>query len=293
MSSRWTHWKWWTAMTLLTGGLLAQAPTRSGGLEINAFQRALPAPGDTASATTRIQYPQALAWDTQTREIHAKDGEQSVDFRFALTNVWTNAVTISSTKTSCGCTVARLPETPWLIQPGKGGEISGNMNLLGKAGTIVKTVTVSTDVGPILLNVKVHIAPPDPSRMRAADRQRNLAVAAADRQAVFRGECASCHVAPTVAKKGAELYATACGICHDAENKATMVPALRELKHPTDRAFWMQWIRNGKPNSLMPAFDLKQGGILDEDQMASLADHLDSAAFKTGRSATPAKTPQP
>ena len=108
-------------MTLLTGGLLAQAPTRSGGLEINAFQRVLPAPGDTASATTRIQYPQALAWDTQTREIHAKDGEQSVDFRFALTNVWTNAVTISSTKTSCGCTVARLPETPWVIQPGKGG----------------------------------------------------------------------------------------------------------------------------------------------------------------------------
>ena len=58
------------------------------------------------------QYPQALAWDTQTREIHAKDGEQSVDFRFALTNVWTKAVTITGTKTSCGCTVARLPETP-------------------------------------------------------------------------------------------------------------------------------------------------------------------------------------
>jgi len=27
--------------------------------------------------------------------------------------------------------------------------------------------------------------------------------------------------------------------------------------------------------------------------MASLADHLDSAAFKTGRSATPTKTAQP
>ena len=37
----------------------------------------------------------------------------------------------------------------------------------------------------------------------------------------------------------------------------------------------------------------QQGGILDEDQMASLADHLDSAAFKTGRSATPTKTAQP
>ena len=26
---------------------------------------------------------------------------------------------------------------------------------------------------------------------------------------MFRGECASCHVAPTVGKKGAELYASA------------------------------------------------------------------------------------
>lgn len=293
MSSGCFRWGWLPLAALLTLGLAAQAPTQPKGLEINAFQRALPAPGDTVPATARIQYPQALAWDTQTREIHAKDGEQSVDFRFALTNAWTNAVTITGTKTSCGCTVARLPETPWLIQPGKGGEISGTMNLQGKAGTIVKTVTVSTDVGSILLNVKVHIAPADPGRMRSADRQRNLAVAAADRQAVFRGECASCHVAPTVGKRGAELYATACGICHDAENKATMVPTLRELKHPTDRAFWMQWIRNGKLNSLMPAFDLKQGGILDEDQMASLADHLDSAAFKTGRAATPAKAAQP
>jgi len=266
-------------MALMCGVLSAQAPSRSGGLDINAFQRALPAPGDTAPAASKIQYPQALAWDTQTREIQAKDGEQSVDFKFTLTNVWTNAVTITGTKTSCGCTVARLPETPWVIPPGRGGEISGNMNLLGKSGTVVKTVTVSTDVGSILLNVKVHIAPPDPGRMRAADRQRNLAVAAADRQAVFRGECASCHVAPTVGKKGAELYATACGICHDAENKATMVPALRELKHPTDRAFWMQWIRNGKANSLMPAFDLKQGGILDQAQMDSLAEYLDSSEF--------------
>jgi len=116
------RWGWLPLATLLTGGLLAQAPTRSGGLEINTFQRALPAPGDTAPAITRIQYPQALTWDTQTREIHAKSGEQSVDFRFALTNVWTNAVTITSTKTSCGCTVARLPETPWVIAPGKGGE---------------------------------------------------------------------------------------------------------------------------------------------------------------------------
>lgn len=266
------------ALVVLAIQAVAQSPASPVGLDTAAFQRALPVPP--------VNHPQALSWDTQTRELQAKDGQQSIDFRFALTNVWTNAVTITGTRTSCGCTVAKLPQTPWVIGPGQQGEISGTMNLLGKSGTIVKTVTVLSDVGSTLLNVKVQIAPPDPGRMRDADRQRNLAVAAADRQAVFRGECASCHVTPTVGKKGAELYATACGICHDAEHKATMVPALRDLKHPTDRAFWMQWIRNGKPGSLMPAFDLKQGGILDEAQMASLADHLDSPAFRSSTRTT-------
>jgi len=273
----------WMAATLGGAMLLAQtgAPTPPAGLDTAAFRRALPAPA--------LNFPQALAWDAQTRDLRAQDGQQSVDFRFALTNVWTNAVTITGTRTSCGCTVAKLPETPWVIAPGQRGEISGTMNLIGKSGTIVKTVTVLSDVGSVLLNVKVQIAPPEPGRLRDADRQRNLAVAAADRQAVFRGECASCHVAPTVGKKGAELYATACGICHDAEHKASMVPDLRALKHPTDRGYWAHWVRNGKPGSLMPAFDLQQGGILDEAQMASLADHLDSPAFRTAyRTSTPA-----
>jgi len=280
-------WTAWTAATLGGAMLLAQtaSPNPPTGIDTTAFQRALPVPP--------LNHPQALSWDAQSRELQAKDGQQAVDFRFALTNVWTNAVTITGTRTSCGCTVAKLPETPWVIAPGQRGEISGTMNLAGKSGTVVKTVTVLSDVGSILLNVKVQIAPPEPGRQRDADRQRNLAVAAADRQAVFRGECASCHVAPTVGKKGAELYATACGICHDAEHKATMVPDLRALKHPTDRAYWAHWVRNGKPGSLMPAFDLQQGGILDEAQMASLADHLASPAFNAAARTTPAAPPAP
>lgn len=233
--------------------------------------------------------PDALAWDAKLRELDAKEGQQSIDFKFALTNVWTNAVTVSGTQTSCGCTVAKLPSTPWVIQPGESGEISGTMNLFGKFGTVTKTVTVSSDVGATMLTVKVNIPMPDPKKMRESDRQRNLAVASADRQAVFRGECAGCHVTPTVAKKGKELYTAACGICHDAENKASMVPGLRDLKHPTDYDFWLTWIKNGKQNSLMPAFDLKQGGILDQAQIESLAEFLDSPEF--GKRAIQASLP--
>jgi cytochrome c5 len=237
----------------------------------------LPAP--VAPATPQIQYPQALSWDKMVAELNATNGQQSIDFKFGLTNVWTNAVTVSGTHTSCGCTVARLPQTPWVLQPGDHGEIAGSVNLFGKFGTVAKTVTVSSDVGAVNLLVRVVIPVPDPNQMREADRQRNLSIAAADRQAVFRGDCATCHVTPTLGKKGKELYTAACGICHEGEHRASMVPSLKELKHPTDYDYWLTWIKHGKPNTLMPAFDLKEGGILDPAQMESLAEYLDSAAF--------------
>lgn len=236
-------------------------------------------PVASLSVSTNRFDPDALAWENKSIKLPAKDGQQSIDFKFSFTNVSTHPVVISGTHTSCGCTVTRLPKTPWTIAPGEAGEIGGSMNLLGKSGTVTKSVNVTMDGGTVNLAVTVVIPKADLSQMREADRQKNLSIATADRQAVFRGECASCHVTPTIGRRGKDLYAAACGICHDAPNKATMVPALRELNHPTDYDFWLTWIRNGKPNSLMPAFDLKQGGILDPAQMESLAEYLDSADF--------------
>jgi mono/diheme cytochrome c family protein len=36
-----------------------------------------------------------------------------------------------------------------------------------------------------------------------------------------------------------------------------------------------QWITNGKDHSFMPAFALKSGGILTDDQIRSLVDYLE------------------
>jgi len=257
--------------------LLPEAPARK---KAPAQYTAAPySPPPTTNSAARTFNPDALAWKEKALKLQAKDGQTSVDFKLVFTNVSSKAVVISGTQTSCGCTVAKLPQTPWTIGPGETGEIGGTMNILGKSGLVTKTVGVDYDGGRATLSVTVDIPKADPTRMREADRQRNLAVASADRQAVFRGDCATCHVTPTIGKRGHELYNTACGICHDAPNKASMVPALRELKVPTDYDYWLNWIRNGKPNSLMPAFDLKQGGILDQAQMESLAEYLDSAEF--------------
>jgi hypothetical protein len=106
------------------------------------------------------------------------------------------------------------------------------------------------------------------------DRNRNIELAKADRQAVFKSECAECHVKPAIGKLGKDLYAGACAVCHDTEHRATMVPDLHVFKHPETREYWGQIIADGKLNSLMPAFAFKNGGILNEQQITSLVDYM-------------------
>lgn len=256
----------------LTNGFTYAAPTKN-----------LPA--------TQAVNANALQFDAKEKTVNVKTGETEAKFVFAVTNVSKDEVTVMSVHTSCGCTAAKLPSTPWVLKPGEGGEVGATMNLAGKFGTVTKTVTVVSTAGSIPLFVKA-VLPKDAyeQMQRMGDRSRNLQIAAADRQAVFRGDCARCHVEPVVGKLGKDLYSSACGICHDAEHRATMVPALRGRPGTFPADYWTQWVRHGKEGSLMPAFDASKGGPLTEEQVTSLVGYL-SGDFT--REPVPAPKPEP
>jgi mono/diheme cytochrome c family protein len=148
------------------------------------------------------------------------------------------------------------------------------MNIAGHTGTVTKTLTVNTDKGSKVLYVKSVIQPAPAPAMSTMNREENQKIAMADRQAVFKGDCASCHVEPAKNKLGRELYAAACGICHEGEHRNPMVPDLHALKEPTNPEFWKNWIAHGKPGTLMPAFAANEGGFLTETQIASLVNFL-------------------
>lgn len=220
--------------------------------------------------------PLPLVADKDVKEYTAKPGEISAQFDFTLTNLSTNSVTVNEVRTSCGCTVAKLPSQPWVLEPGTNGQIHVTVDLRGKRGQITKLVYVYGTTGTKTLTVKVDIpdgpagAPPG----TMVDRTKNIQVATADRQAVFKNDCASCHAAPLAGKVGAALYEKACGICHDSEHRASMVPDLHHLNHSTDRIYWKVWITQGKSGSLMPAFARAAGGPLTDEQINSLAVYL-------------------
>jgi len=247
-------------------------------------------------AAAPTQPPSFIAWDADLKEYHAKVDDSQAHFTFYLTNVSKEAVSVNSVHTSCGCTVAQLPEQPWKLQPGSSGPINVTVNLAGKSGTVVKSVSVDTTAGVKSLLVKVHIPPAANPAVAGVNmnRMQNMQMAMADRQAVFKGDCAKCHAEPAKGLVGAPLYDKACAICHDAANRATSVPDLKHLNHPTTPEHWRTWIAAGKVGSMMPAFAKNQGGPLEEWQIESLVKYLNAAipSAPTAASAKPgAKAP--
>jgi mono/diheme cytochrome c family protein len=200
----------------------------------------------------------------------------------------TNTVTITNSSAptslaildahaSCGCTQPQLPSKPWLLAPGTNGVLRISVDLHGKNGMLVKWVDVTTERGQKKLTLQINIAPPPPVQpLSEEERARGIAMSKLDRQAVFKGDCVSCHAKEVKGKYGQQLFAQVCAVCHESSPRATMVPDLHQLKEPTSEEFWRTWITSGKAGTLMPAFASSQGGPLDDMQIASLASWLNA-----------------
>jgi mono/diheme cytochrome c family protein len=170
-----------------------------------------------------------------------------------------------------------LPALPWKLEPGASGSFHVTTDLAGKFGTFQKSVFMDTTEGPKLVYVKITMPTgtgPTATMAGVDARTRNMQIAHADPQAIFRGECANCHSKPTLGKKGEELFTAACAICHESEQRAVLVPDLHALKQTPTEAYWDAWIRSGKVGTMMPAFALEKQGPLTNEQIESLVAYL-------------------
>lgn len=229
-----------------------------------------------------------LVFDADTKYFEASLTDTNALFKFNLTNLWTNEITVDRIETSCGCTLGTLPANPWHIGPGEHGVVGATVNLNGKpAGLMTKTLTLylSTNgnyIGTRVATVKVAI--PAPAALEAlseADRKAAMIQAKADPRKIFtEPKCAECHVKPgSTMSAGDKIYAADCGICHDSPNRDSSVPDLHALKVPTNLDYWTAIITYGKTNTMMPAFASFKGGPLSESQVHALADYIASSEF--------------
>lgn len=109
---------------------------------------ALPGPG----------VAQAVTWETRELVLEAEPGGAQVEGVFTFTNQSESDVTITSVKTSCGCTTAKLEKTTY--GPGESGQIAVAFAVGDRTGDQVKKVVVRTDApeSPVTtLTLKVGI----------------------------------------------------------------------------------------------------------------------------------------
>jgi mono/diheme cytochrome c family protein len=219
-----------------------------------------------------------IAWNSAMMTTNVPAELDAADFTFSFTNLMDKPLTVLNVHPQCHCTTADVPPTPWTIPPGGNGSFKArvDLNITGHQGTLFKTVTVTTDKGMKSVMMRIEFQPPVKINMTDEQKAAGIAAAKADRQAVFRGDCATCHTKNIQGRYGQKLFQNACSICHEAENRATIVPDLAKLTVPTNEDFWRTWISYGKPGSVMPAFAKSQGGPLDDLQIASLAQFLNA-----------------
>lgn len=215
--------------------------------------------------------PGVLAFNSETQEFTAEPGVLTASFTFWVTNVSSGEVVLQYIQTSCGCTAPKI-QLPATLPAGQALEIPVTMDLRGRSGVNIKTVTLYTDKGQKPLQVKAIMLAGE-QVMSAADRLRNQQIAMVDRQAVFKGDCARCHLEPLIGKTGKDLYVAACGICHDAKDRAPIVTNLRQLKVNPTEEYWRFYTAHGKPATMMPGFAQPQGP-LSQPQIDSLVAYL-------------------
>ena len=207
-----------------------------------------------------------LTFDALHKLVSVRSGQTNAVVSFTVTNLSREPAVIRDVSLSCGCSTASLPARPWTLRSGEHGQMTVTTDVRGKRGSLLKTAIVFASSGPQSLTYQVDIQEPS----TAEERARNQALAKVDRQAVFRGDCARCHAEPARGKTGQELFSAACGVCHEAEHRAAMVPDLRALRRPVPREHWLLWAAHGKPDTLMPAFSTRSGGPLTDEQILSL-----------------------
>lgn len=102
-----------------------------------------------------------LRWDNPVQQFQRTPQDQGIEVDYAFRNAGTTAVTITSLRTSCGCTTPRLEKKTYA--PGESGKVTASFVFGDRKGPQRKTIEVRTDEKgrePVVLELGVLIHDP-------------------------------------------------------------------------------------------------------------------------------------
>ncbi len=204
--------------------------------------------------TYTISHAQPVARFAQVEQDFGTVADKDmIEHVFEFTNAGDSDLVIEKVVATAGNTKAKA--SAGRFKQGEKGSITVVVDMRGKKGIFLKTVDVYTNdpITPVTtLSVKIS----------AKDRIHMGQYKATD---IFQEDCKSCHVERGRGKKGWDLFKADCFMCHNAgKNTSLSTMSKKPVKE------MLKSIREGVANTLMPGFDVSNGGPLDESDIQSL-----------------------
>lgn len=187
---------------------------------------------------------------------------QIVRHTFLLWNTGASTLYIRDLTVTCGCTVVDVSTRS--IDPGKSASLTVRIEPDAKEGLVEKSVTIATNDpdGPLrTVTVRAQV-----------QRDLHAMSSLAKEKSIFSQECRSCHVDRGMGKKGKELYAADCSMCHGSLEEKDHVRALNGPRLAEDLEDLRALIAQGNGRGSMPGFSKAAGGPLDDAEIDSLVD---------------------
>lgn len=146
------------------------------------------------------------------------------------------------------------------LAQGARGSITVSVDVRGKTGKITKAISVSTNdpVRPVT-TLTVSMKVKDALHMKKYDSAE-----------IFSVRCGGCHIDRGRGKRGPELFEADCGMCHNVNKSAASINDMRKMSSDDLGGA----IRNGVKNTAMPAWDIKYGGPLSDEDVRSLIETI-------------------
>lgn len=203
-----------------------------------------------------ISYAQPVARFVEVdKDLGAVSDMDKIEHVFEFSNTGDKDLIIEKVVATSGNTKARVSSR--LLKPGEKGSVTAIIDMRGRKGIFFKKIDVySNDPITPVTTLSVKIA--------AKDRIHMAQYHATD---IFSEECKDCHVERGRGKKGWELFKADCFMCHNAGKNTSLSTMSKKSTEELLKA-----IKEGVGNTLMPGFDSRFGGPLDDNDIKSLLD---------------------
>ena len=207
-----------------------------------------------------------IVFDKETFDFGKVLEDVEIKHVFKISNQGAAPLDVSSTYTSCGCTVAKLSKR--LLKPGESMDLLVTVDTAMKQGKVSKEIFVNSDDphrAVVALKVSMDVA------------NTHIGMSEAKMAKIFTNEkCAFCHLMPGVGLMGRDLFEADCAMCHGKAAKGAVGPALiGPYRNAAYATHVRQIIAHGsKTRHTMPGFSSAVGGPLNDVQIDSIVGYL-------------------